>query len=170
MADWVNRTLGRRCAKHRWRPCYTSQLSKYSSSCVASFWLRFKNSQRVAESNVALKIVPVPCYTVFDFSRKKSLLQVVLCNTAFKDTRLRSKIIVSLRGDFSLQGVLYFLKARYLSDGWMGFHYETQIVLGTVSNALLNLQLLLVNHRKVECDPPGESSPEHLDLSTEMTR
>ena len=31
------RILGRRCAKNRRRPCYTSQLSEYSSSCVASF-------------------------------------------------------------------------------------------------------------------------------------
>ena len=31
------RVLGRRCAKNRRRPCYTSQLSEYSSSCVVSF-------------------------------------------------------------------------------------------------------------------------------------
>ncbi len=47
----LNRILGRCCAKNR-------RLSKYSSPCVASFWLGFKNSQRVAESKGKLRAKP----------------------------------------------------------------------------------------------------------------
>ena len=36
--------------------CYTSQLSQNSSFCAKSFWNHFKNSQRVAELNIARKV------------------------------------------------------------------------------------------------------------------
>ena len=47
--------------------CCTSQLSQNSSFCAKSFWNHFKNSQRVAELNIARKSEAVACYTALNF-------------------------------------------------------------------------------------------------------